>query len=64
MYRLRVSKSYGGGSPMMMIGCYAFTRKEDAIAAAIKSVPGDSEIEWAKGEDGDVKYNFRVGILD
>lgn len=63
MYRLRVSKSYGDEAPMIMIGCYAFERKGNAIATAIKGVPKKSEIEWVKGNNGDVKYNFRVGTM-
>ena len=63
MFRLRVSKSYGGASPMKMIGCYGFTSKEEAVAEAMKGVPDDCELEWVKGGEQDVKFNFLVGSV-
>lgn len=63
MYRLRVSKSYGGEAPMNMIGCYGFVKKEEAIAEAIKCVPEGHEMKWVSGKEGDIKFQFRVRTM-
>jgi len=63
MFRLRVSKSYGGQAPMKLIGFYSFETKEEAVAEAVKGVPDDCELEWMQGEENDVKFNFLVGSV-
>lgn len=63
MFRLRISKSYGGETPMCLITQHVFTDKVRALAAAIQVVPQDIELNWTKGETDDIKFDFCIGAL-
>lgn len=61
MYRLRISRSFGGETPMILQSQRAFSNKAIALAAVFRSLPEDVEINWTKGNsENDIKFDFRM----
>lgn len=62
LYRVRISKSYGGEAPMYLVSQYTFTTKSDAITKSLSLVPENTEINWtsSKYSNDDIKFDFRV----
>lgn len=58
IYRLRISRSFGGECPMELLSVRAFSTKELALAAAMRSFPCDVALNWTRGGENDVKFDF------
>lgn len=66
MFRVRIARSFGGESPMVLQSQHLYSTKENAIASAVLSVPQPAweKIEWIPTLDDDgLKFNFCVGAL-
>ncbi len=61
MYRVRISRSFGGEQPMYLLSTHIYSSKQIALAEALKALPPESELNWTKGKDDEeIKFNFRV----
>jgi len=59
MYQLQIFKSYGGETPLVLIGTYIYSSKELAISTAMSKLPAYVNCEWVPGNtEDDVKFNF------
>lgn len=61
LYRLRISKSLGGETPMLLQSQHCFSSREAAFAQVYLFVPEDERPNWTSSDDSsDIKFDFRV----